>query len=217
MQCKSMIATVILAKANDATCERWGRKIKTNVAKLRHTHMYNHAHDATSVAAILKELAGADAVCNIMEGPAPDKPTNKAAAVNDVMPHMQRLMFDSDTEDGTAASATTGYRSESSEETALPARSRSREKKGDCGRSRAGDEKKEQTAANNPCKHCRKWKRRNRHPQVDKEQCLWNKGWKGFRPCYCYKAMDLKFKSRNRFSSRLGGYDSDSGASSGEE
>ena len=112
----------------------------------------------------------------MIEAPVPNEPTNRAAAVDDVMSHVQRLVFDSDTETGTAASATTGYRSESSEETARPARSRSRKKRGDRGRSKAREKKEEEhTAANSPCKHCRKWKRRNRHPKAGKDQCFWNK------------------------------------------
>ena len=115
-----MISTIILAEANDAARELWGREIETAVAKLRRTYTYNHAHDVTSVATILKELAGANAVRNMMEAPVPDEPTHRAAVVDKVIPHVQRLVFDSDTKDDTAASATMGYRSESSEETACP-------------------------------------------------------------------------------------------------
>jgi hypothetical protein len=216
---ESMIATIILAEVDDAAREPWGREIETAVAKIRRTYPYNHAHNAASVAAILKELAAADAVRNMMEAPAPDEPTNRAAAVDDVMSHVQRLVFDSDTETGTAASATTGYRSESSEENARPARSRSRRKKGDRdrGRSKAREKTERPTAANNPCKHCRKWRRRARHPKASEDQCFWNKSWKGFRPRYCCEEMDVPFKARDRFSERMGGYASDSGASSGEE
>ena len=63
----------------------------------------------------------------------------------------------------------------------------------------------------------RKWRRRARHPKASEEQCFWNKSWKGFRPRYCCEEMDVPFKSRDRFSERMGGYASDSGASSGEE
>ena len=63
---ESMIATIILAEVDDTAHEPWGRKIKTAVAKIRLKYAYNYAHDAASVVAILKELAGADAVRNMM-------------------------------------------------------------------------------------------------------------------------------------------------------
>jgi hypothetical protein len=163
---KLMIATVILAEANKAAREPWSRNIETAVAKLRRTYAYNHTHIATLVAAILQELVGADAVRNMMEVPAPNEPVNRAATVDKVMPHVQRLVFNSTTEDGTAASTTTGYRSKLSEETARPACSRSTKKRGDRERAKAREERKEHTTANNPYKHCRKWKQCNHHPQV---------------------------------------------------
>jgi hypothetical protein len=85
---ESMITTVILAEANDVACKPWGREIETAVVKLRRTHVYNHVHNATLVAAILQELAGADAVRSMMEAPVPDEPTNRAAAVDEVMSHV---------------------------------------------------------------------------------------------------------------------------------
>jgi hypothetical protein len=66
------------------------------------------------------------------------------------MSHVQQLVFDSNTKEGTAGSVITGYHIKLSEETAHPARSLSRKKKGDLRRSKSWDDNNEHTALNNP-------------------------------------------------------------------
>ena len=144
--------------------------------------------------------------------PAPNDASNgQANAASDAMAHVRRLIFeDSDCDEitsddeGTAASATGNSRSSRS-------RTRDRNKPRERSKSRGDDF----TAENNPCKYCKRHKRRNRHPQVPAEQCFWNKKWKGFRPRYCCKVLGTRFRPREDFSAKLGGYDDET--TSGEE
>jgi len=62
----------------------------------------------------------------------------------------------------------------------------------------------EQTAENNPCKHCRKHGRHLHHPKVLSSKCFWNKKYKDFRPHYVCKKFKLHFKPRADFPAALG-------------
>ncbi|KAL7534171.1 hypothetical protein ACHAWF_006436, partial [Thalassiosira exigua] len=116
------LATIILANAEGAALGSWGREINAAVDKLRRAYPYNHKHDATSLRAILKELAVADNIRDLRAAPAP---TGQAAAAFDYDRSQvaRKLVFDDDDDDtsiddtvGTAASAR-GYDSSSSEDT----------------------------------------------------------------------------------------------------
>ena len=179
--------------------------------KIRLRYGYDHVHDAQSVAVILAELAAADGVRNLMRAPAPSTaPTGHANHVAKES-HVAKLLFGDDTSDeGTAATATGGYNSDSSGESTRDNRQKARVRAGRSksrhSRSKSRNSGTEQTAENNPCRHCKQHGRRNCHPQVPAEQCFWNKKWKVFRPRYACKAMDLKLCGRENFSSELGGY-----------
>ena len=219
-----MLATIILAQVDKAANESWGREIETAVAKLRLRYGYERVHDAQSIADILTELAAADSVRNLAAAPAPSAAANGHANVaTDAMSHVTRLIFDDDTSEegteGTAMSAA-GYNSDSSDEKSRrPSRSKTkRGGKGNRDRSKSRNARDDYTAENNPCKHCRKSGRRNRHPNVPAESCFWNKKWKGFRPRYCCKVMDVKYRSRDKFPASLGGFEvSTDETTSGEE
>ena len=116
--------------------------------------------------------------------------------------------------EGTAAAATEGYESDSSKES-RPSRSKSRASATARDRSKSHGLRNEQTAANNPCKHCKKAGRRNRHPNIAEETCFYNKKYKGFRPKYVCKVLDVRYCPREKFSEALGGYASDSTDGSG--
>ena len=51
----------------------------------------------------------------------------------------------------------------------------------------------------NPCKHCKKYKRRNQHPNIPEEECFWNKKYTGYRPKGVCDEMEIKFIPRHRF------------------
>ena len=97
-----MVATIILAEADEAAREPWGREIETAADKIRLRYGYDHAHDAQSVAVILAELAAADGVRNLMRAPAPSTvPTGHANHTKES--HIAKLLFNNNTRDeGTA-------------------------------------------------------------------------------------------------------------------
>ena len=81
------------------------------------------------------------------------------------------------------------------------------------GRSKSTDEQK----VNNKCKHCKE-----ECPYTGKheeEKCFHNKKYKGWRPSKICKAMDIKFKRRQEYSSDMGGFASSASeeSSSGSE
>ncbi|KAL7526575.1 hypothetical protein ACHAWF_001828, partial [Thalassiosira exigua] len=127
----------------------------------------------------------------------------------------RKLVFDDD-DDGTSLDETEGtvassggYDSSSSEDTKATGRKscggraskRDAEKAKSRARSSSRRREKDYTAENNPCKHCHKYKRVNRHPKVTEDECFFNKKYKGFRPRYVYKAMKRKFYPRSDFES----------------
>ena len=205
---EDVVATIILAEADEAAREPWGREIETAADKIRLRFGYDHVHDATSVNVILTELAAADGVRNLMRAPTPSSvPAGQANHAKES--HVAKLLFDDDTSEEASAATGGGYNSDSSGESSRDrqkARGRAGRSKSRHGRSKSRGGGTEQTADNNPCRYCKRHGRRNRHPQVPAEQCFWNKKWKGFRPRYACKAMDLKFRGREKFSEELGGY-----------
>ena len=207
-----MIANVVLAEADEAAREEWGREIGTAMDKIRLLYGYDFAHDAASLAVILKELAAADAVRTLLDAPAPThEPTGHANAVEDLSSHVRRLVFDDDSTVGTAAAAG-GYNSDSSAESERPSRSRAKKGSKTKDRARSSSRRRDdQTAGNNPCRHCKKAGRRNRHPNVQSDKCFWNKRWAGFRPRYACKQLDIRFATRDKFTAELGGYDTANG------
>jgi hypothetical protein len=64
----------------------------------------------------------------------------------------------------------------------------------------------------NKCPPCKLFKRRKPHPNTPEDQCFWNKAWKGYRPGWVCRKMEVKYKPRHKFSSEMGGYISDSEA-----
>ena len=114
----NMIATIILAEANSAACKPWGRTIETAVANVRLVYAYNFEHNTTLFAAILKDLATADGMYNMMVALALGATMHRADAVNNTMLHVQRLVFDEHTSNKGTAASTTGYHSNSSKEIA---------------------------------------------------------------------------------------------------
>ena len=212
-----MIANIVLAEADEAAREEWGREIGTAMDKIRLQYGYDHPHDATSLAAMLRELAAADAVRTLLDAPAPThEPVGHANAVDDLSSHVRRLVFDDESTVGTAAAAG-GYTSDSSGESTRKPRSRDKRGGNSRGRARSSSRRRdEQTAANNPCKHCKRAGRRNRHPNAPNDQCFWNKRWAGFRPRYACKKLDIRFVPRDKFTAALGGYESSGGYQSSD-
>jgi len=74
------LTLIILANIHYAKEQVWGHEFRAAMAAIRKNYNYDHIHDATSMAFIVKELAGADELRNMKLAPAPN--VNKANAVN---------------------------------------------------------------------------------------------------------------------------------------
>jgi hypothetical protein len=102
----SQLALVLLTNIDVATGHDWGREFRPTLQTIRRKYAYNHVHDAATVAAILKELAGADGVRKINDAPSPTRTAN--AVSNQVSLPTQLLQEQhgaSDTENTECASA----------------------------------------------------------------------------------------------------------------
>jgi len=204
-----IIATIILAEADRAANSSGGKQVDRALSDIRLRYAYNHRHDTTSINDIVRYLTAADNVRNLADAPGPNSNNNpgQANAVDAAMDHVRRLVFDDESSDdddtfGTAAAASTrsGYESDRSDRSyASKARGEKKTKK--AGRKPTKAPAEEHTAANNPCKYCRRHGRRSRHPTVDGAKCFWNKRYKGWRPRYVCRGMDMKYHDREYFMS----------------
>eukprot|EP00956_Cyclotella_meneghiniana_P023639 scaffold46450_cov37-Cyclotella_meneghiniana.AAC.1 len=52
---------------------------------------------------------------------------------------------------------------------------------------------------NNPCKHCKKYHRRNQHPDYPVNKCFWNKPVAMWRPKWVCDEMEIAYKPRHIF------------------
>ena len=70
---------ILFASMHHAKEQDWGQEFRSAMAAIWKKYNYDHAHDATLMASILKELAGADKLRAMKLAPAPNN--NKANAV----------------------------------------------------------------------------------------------------------------------------------------
>ena len=224
----SQTVLVVMTNVEAAAREPYGNELRASLQTLRRAYAYNHAHDAVSLTAIMVELAAADAVRQLDDAPEPNNEGN-ANAVDGASSYVRRLFDDESSyaDSGTAAAAT--YDSDSSNESAeRRGRDRRARKKKGGGRikstkppprgrdsSRSG-KSTDETADNNPCKHCKKHGRHKRHPHTEVARCFWNKKWGGWRPDYACRKMGMAFRPREEFSPEMGGYAKAYAVSDGE-
>jgi hypothetical protein len=174
---------------------------------LRKAYPYTHVDDDASIAAILAEVAGADAVRNLSK--APTSLPEQANAVNSLVSSILRSAAEYETDDDTATEQTSAVASdsESSAKTRRSCqrtnnksrnthsssrggrnnRSRSRGGRHDCGDS---DELK--------CKHCKKANREPTHFGIPEDECFFNPKHNGWKPEWVCKYIEYVAKSKFR-------------------
>jgi hypothetical protein len=157
-------------------------------------YTYNHVHDATLLQDIMKELAGADGVCELKNAPAPG--TGTAHLVADLVSYLSAMIdADTDTDYSESAHAATSN-SELYKETCKPRRHERHKSK-----SRHSGREKDKKGAmkqqeKNTCPHCKKFHRIKPH-HVAKDKCMWNKMYKGYQfKSICDKLEALATNSR---------------------
>jgi hypothetical protein len=216
----SQLAANILANVTHAAKQSWGRDFEPALRTLRRTYAHNHQHDATSIAAIAQELALVDGVRSLRDAePISLSRGGSANAVRAEFEHLNALIqsaYDTDEEDGTAAAAdsdsdesgtasrvsrrsTKSDKGKAGKEKAEKDRGRNRRRKEkDGGRSRSNA--KDASWKDNPCPHCRKFKRHKQHPKKDAADCQWNEAYVGWRPKFICDEMRLEYIPKHEFS-----------------
>jgi hypothetical protein len=215
----SQLALVLLANIDVATGHDWGREFRPTLQTIRRKYAYNHAHDAATVAAILKELAGADGVRKLNDAPAP---TGTANAVSNQVSLLTQLLQQqhgaSDTENTECASAAQSDSDSSANHRHNNNRQRDRGRDRDERNNRRGGKRGGQRGNQrsnsrhppNPCPHCKKFARRKPHPKTPEDRCFWNKRYKGYRGKWICDEMEMAYVPRHKFAADMGGYPSES-------
>ena len=211
----SQLALVLLANIDIASSHDWGREFRPTLQTIRRRFTYNHAHNATTVAAMLKELAGADGVRKLNDAPAPTGTANAVSNQVSLLTQLLQQQHDaSDTEHTEAASAVqTDSDSSTKHNNRHRDRGRDNERNNRRGGRRGGQRGTQRSNSRhppNPCQHCKKFARRKPHPKTPEDRCFWNKRYKGYRGKWICDEMEIAYVPRHKFAADMGGYPSES-------
>ena len=212
---ETQLALILLANIENAASEDYGREFRPALQSIRRQYPYNYVHDATSLGDMLTELAGADAVRKLKDAPLPTQ--GAANAVTKQLQTLSRLFQAPDNSDYDSESQVTEYASavDTSDSDSSVGTRRSKSRKGRKTKDRRGGDRHSKRSesrgrSKNKCPHCKLFKRKKAHPNTPEDRCFWNKAWKGFRPDWVCREMELKYKPRHKFSADMGGYPSES-------
>ena len=200
------LTLTLLANVENACKHEYGREFRSAMQTIRKTYPYNHVHNATSLAVILKELAGADGVRDYKEAPAPS--AGAAHSVTEAVTFLQQMIGGDNDSDYSESAFGVSTDSDSSKETR---RSKSRSgrdktKKKDKKKDKKKSKKKDAEWKENDCPHCKKFHRKKPH-KVEPDKCMWNKKYKGYRFKSIADELEVEFKPRHTFTTELGGYE----------
>ena len=213
----SQLALVLLANIDVVTGHDWGREFRPTLQTIRRKYAYNHAHDAASVAAILKELAGADGVRKLNDAPAP---TGTANAVSNQVSLLTQLLQQQHAASDTETECASAVQSDSDSSAnhrhnnnRQRDRGRNRDERNNRRGSKRGGPHVNQRSNSrhppNPCPHCKKFARRKPHPKTSEDRCFWNKRYKGYRGKWICDEMEMAYVPRHKFAADMGGYPSE--------
>ena len=205
------LTLILLANIHHAKEQDWGQEFRAAMSAIRKKYSYNHVHDATSMAFILKELAGADELRTMKLAPAPN-----ASKANAVAKYKSILQNANDSWDGASSYAdSTSYDgSDSSQEKSLSVKhhrdkkrsgksSKSSKKSIDLSSSDSSSEEerkpKKKAAAVATCKYCKKYGKSQHPERFSTNECMWNKKAVCFRYAAVCKQMGLKYIKGHEF------------------
>ncbi len=173
-----------------------------NAGYLQKNYTYNHVHNATLLQGIMKELAGADRVRKLKDTPAAG--TGTAHSVADSVSYLQAMMdADTDTDYSESAYAATSN-SNLSKEMRKPRghECKSKSHHGGCKKDKKGARKQHEKKT---CPHCKKFHCIKPHC-ISKDECMWNKKYKGYQFKSICNKPEVAFKPCHKFNADLGGY-----------
>eukprot|EP00804_Cyclotella_cryptica_P021957 CCRYP_000902-RA/>CCRYP_000902-RA protein AED:0.67 eAED:0.68 QI:0/0/0/1/1/1/2/0/488 len=153
---------------------------------------------ATASPSYSENFAGADGVRKLNE--APSTSTGAASAVTDQIAYLTSLLHQQPVGDTEGAAYAAQSDSESSaSKTRHGTRNHTKHtttnRKPRRGRDRARSRSQQRGShKNNPCKHCRRFRRHRQHPNIPEQDCFWNTKFKGFRQEWVCKEMGITYK-----------------------
>jgi hypothetical protein len=205
------LTLMLTANIKNATKAEYGHKFQSAMQAICKKYTYNHVHDATLLQDIMKELAGADGVCELKDAPAPR--TGTVHSVADSVSYLQAMMdADTDTEHSESAYAATSDSDLSKEMRKPHGRDcKSKSRHGGCEKDKKGAKKQHEK---NTCLHCKKFHRTKPH-RVSKDKCMWNKKYKGYQFKSICDKLEVAFKPHHKFTADLEGYAEQDSNSSG--
>eukprot|EP00804_Cyclotella_cryptica_P000999 CCRYP_012348-RA/>CCRYP_012348-RA protein AED:0.11 eAED:0.11 QI:0/0/0/1/1/1/3/0/1327 len=211
----SQLALVLLANIDSASSHDWGREFCPTLQTIRCRFAYNHAHNATTVAAILKELAGADGVRKLNDAPAPTGTANAVSNQVSLLTQLLQQQHDASNTEHTKAASAVQTDSDSSTKHNNRQRDRGRDnernnRRGGRRGGQRGTQRSNSRHPPNPCPHCKKFARRKPHPKTPEDRCFWNKRYKGYRGKWICDEMEMVYVPRHKFAADMGGYPSES-------
>ena len=220
----TIVALVIIHNVTCAQNETWGAEFRPVLQSLRQKYTYNHVHDGTSVADMLKVLAGVDGVRDMRAAPVHADTDNAFGAANavddagiDAITRLTEMLSKAgpsllgSTVDIESAAAAT-FDSDSSRGRSRSRSRKEKDKRDDKGkrgdrhdRSKSRGRKGDADWRDNPCKWCRENQRTSVHKGISEDKCMWNPHYKGFRFFSVCERMGKKFKPQKEFEPEDGG------------
>ncbi len=217
----TQLALVLLANIKLAASEAWGCKFCPALQTIHRTYAYNFAHTSGSITIILQELAGADGVCKLNKAHPPS--SGLANAVTDQISYLTSLLQQKpidDDDDGAAYSAQSDSES-SAGKSHHSTRHNSHHPTTNCepcrdrDRARSQSQHRRDSHKDNPCKHCRHFRRNRQHPNILEKDCFWNQKYMGFCQEWVCKEMGIPYKPQIHFAAALGRYPDSSRSDNG--
>eukprot|EP00804_Cyclotella_cryptica_P011508 CCRYP_017067-RA/>CCRYP_017067-RA protein AED:0.60 eAED:0.30 QI:0/0/0/0.5/0/0.5/2/0/565 len=219
----SQLALVLLANIDVVTGHDWGRdwgrEFCPTLQTIHRKYTYNHAHDATTVAAILKELAGADGVRKLNNAPAP---TGTANAVSNPVSLLTQLLQQqhgaSDTDNTKCASAvqsnsnsSVNHRHNNNRQRTVGGTTMNATTNVAANAAASGETNAATCAIHPTLAHTAKELARHKpHPKMPEDRCFWNKRYEGYCRKWICDKMKMAYVPRHKFAADNGGYPSKS-------
>eukprot|EP00804_Cyclotella_cryptica_P012279 CCRYP_013859-RA/>CCRYP_013859-RA protein AED:0.31 eAED:0.31 QI:0/0/0/0.8/0.25/0.2/5/0/913 len=164
---------------------------------------YNHTHDATTVAAILKELAGADGVRKLNNAPAPTGTANTISNQVSLLTQLLQRQHEASNTERTECASAVQSNSDSSANHKHNNRQRDLGWDNECNNRRGGRRGDQQGTPRsnsrhppNPCPHCKQFGCRKPHPKTPEDRCFWNKRYKEYRGKWICDEMEMAYVPR---------------------
>jgi hypothetical protein len=199
---------ILLHQLKQAQREEWGRDFRSCMQNLRKSYPYTHMHDNASIAAILAEVAGADAVQNLSK--APTSLPEQANAVNSLVSSILRSAAEYKTDDDTVTeqASAVASNSESSAETRCSRRRTNTKSRNTRGSSRGGCNNRSRSRGgwrerrdsdDLQCKHCKKANREPTHFGIPEDECFFNQKHKEWKPELVCEKLDIEYVAKSKF------------------